>query len=682
MAEEVKVKLQLIDELTKELNALTKKANANFKKIDGGAKKSGKGLNDLKSGFVSLKTVGIGAAAILGGKLVQSFVRAGSEMEDLTTQFKVLLGSTTDAKKRMEELSKFAQTTPFQLKDVANASRTLETLTQGALSTGDGLRLVGDAAAATGADFQNLSIHVGRAYDGLQSNRPVGESMMRLQELGLVTGDTRTKIEELQKAGKGKEAWQVLQDQLKKTEGGMKELSGTVTGLTSTFKDQLSAAMRQMLEGGIWDGTKSGMQGLVDSMNEMLETGLFVRVGQGIKAVALSIKAAFDLMVTGVNTALFAIIKSWDLTISGITKGLKIINEKFDILVPDKMITALESASSVTSDWSHTVGVNLVDGFENIDGTLKSIKGSFSDIKDVQEHIDITKPKGNGGGTGGGVQAKNAKEIADTVLGITREFMQIGASDRDKELAEIKTWYDEKYEIIKGNIVAESELEILADVKRQEVKDKYRAEELEKQKEFNRKKIEQEKYVSEFIQQQAIQTHSALWRIQEIGVKKLIKSENDRKNVLAAMAFVEHIAAGAIAAREIWKSDSVQKPYQAIAMTAAMGVQSTASGIAAAAAIKSKGFEHGGIIPGDNYGRDGHIARVEAGEMIINRSDQARLWNFISSGGTTGASISMGDVIINGNADATTVDALQRTREEQLDQLKDMMKELQYTGQI
>ncbi len=43
---------------------------------------------------------------------------------------------------------------------------------------------------------------IGRLYDGLQSGRPVGEAMMRLQELGVISGDTRNQIENLQKSAR------------------------------------------------------------------------------------------------------------------------------------------------------------------------------------------------------------------------------------------------------------------------------------------------------------------------------------------------------------------------------------------------------------------------------------------------------------------------------------------------
>ncbi|MFR7733459.1 MAG: hypothetical protein ACLU7D_08945 [Collinsella sp.] len=52
------------------------------------------------------------------------------------------------------ELADFAAHTPFQqLPEIAAASRTLETLTDGALSTGQGLAMVGDVASGTNPPF-------------------------------------------------------------------------------------------------------------------------------------------------------------------------------------------------------------------------------------------------------------------------------------------------------------------------------------------------------------------------------------------------------------------------------------------------------------------------------------------------------------------------------------------------
>lgn len=227
---------QAIDKASRELNELDRVQN----RVAKSGKKLSGGLGEVSTLFRNMLSGGL----LIG--IGKGFLSATTQVENLETQFKTLLGSTDKAKERIAELSDFASKTPFQLEEVAQASRILETLTKGALSTGEGLRLVGDASATTGANFKELSMWVGRAYDGLQSNRPIGEATMRLQELGLVSGDTRSKIEALQKQGQGKKAWQVLRAELEKNNGGMEDLSKTTTGLWSTTKDLTGAFFRSV----------------------------------------------------------------------------------------------------------------------------------------------------------------------------------------------------------------------------------------------------------------------------------------------------------------------------------------------------------------------------------------------------------------------------------------------------
>jgi len=174
-------------------------------------------------------------------------LRAATSFETLQTQFITLLGSAGAAARRFQELKKFAAETPFQLPDIAKASRILEALTKGALSSGKGLRLVGDAAAIANEPMQQLSVHIGRVFQGLQTGRAVGESLARLQELGLLSGEARTQIEDLQKEGiKGQRVWGIVENALKRNAGAMKLLSETAAGLVSTLKDNVNIAFAEL----------------------------------------------------------------------------------------------------------------------------------------------------------------------------------------------------------------------------------------------------------------------------------------------------------------------------------------------------------------------------------------------------------------------------------------------------
>lgn len=160
------------------------------------------------------------------------------DIEMRTTQFEPLLKGAQLAKERLADLVKFAATTPFQLPEIADASRMLEVMGRGALSSVDTLKMVGDAAAAAGRGLEEVAFWVGRFYDGLQAGRPVGEAATRLQEMGLISGKTRARVEELTKSGADMSVvWQDIKKELRQTEGSMKKLSQTIGGLRTTLAD-------------------------------------------------------------------------------------------------------------------------------------------------------------------------------------------------------------------------------------------------------------------------------------------------------------------------------------------------------------------------------------------------------------------------------------------------------------
>lgn len=155
-----------------------------------------------------------------------------------TTQFEPLLKGAQLAKERLESLVKFAASTPFQLPEIAEASRMLEIMGKGALSSAGTLRMVGDAAAVSGRSMDEVAFWVGRFYDGLQAGRPVGEAATRLQEMGLISGGVRQKIEDMSEAGGDMAAaWNVVKKELDQSAGAMVKLSQTIGGLETTLSD-------------------------------------------------------------------------------------------------------------------------------------------------------------------------------------------------------------------------------------------------------------------------------------------------------------------------------------------------------------------------------------------------------------------------------------------------------------
>jgi hypothetical protein len=379
---EQKVIIQAVDNLSKEIKAMNEKAIKALEGINTQTAKAQKGFDGMRGSILSAKTALFALSAVATGGIVKAFIAAGSQIEDMTIQFETLLGSADNAKKRMAELSKFAETTPFELGQVSEASKILEVMTGGALSTGKALRMVGDAASITAnRDFAGLATWVGRAYSGLKAGAPIGEPMMRLTELGLVTGDARRKIEELQKQGKNAEAWKILEAELGRAAGGMEKLSHTVTGLWSTIKDQLQAGMRQIMESGIWEGFRQTLEKISAKLDEMVRNGTLKKIGDSLGMIA---RMAKDVIIAMAITKIIAIGKAFDGAALGVLKfdtSMKKLNLNVVIASVTALHLALEAVLSSMEKAVQKKGeADWMNSKEQIE-RLKIIRGELDKIR-------------------------------------------------------------------------------------------------------------------------------------------------------------------------------------------------------------------------------------------------------------------------------------------------------------
>lgn len=208
---------------------------------------------------------------------------AAGALERMTLQFRPLLGSLASAKERVKELSKFAVKTPFEIGEIVEANKLLQTLTQGALANEKGMTLVGDAASVAGQAFSSVAQYVGRLYDGLMSGRPVGEATMRLQEMAIISGTVRNQIESMQAANvSGLEIWKVVEKQLQRNAGAMDAQSKGLEGLQSTYNDTKNA-MEGGFSAGFLDGEKAGVEAATKVMEAM--TPVMTNLGKELGAV-------------------------------------------------------------------------------------------------------------------------------------------------------------------------------------------------------------------------------------------------------------------------------------------------------------------------------------------------------------------------------------------------------------
>lgn len=266
-----------------------------------------KGMTDFlkEAGRQVLSGLGVGVGMGMFQQLassvtaaVESGVRYNAVLETQSIAFKTLLGDAAAAQARMQDLARFAASTPFELPEVVNASRLLQTLTGGALASGDALRLVGDAAAASGRGFEETAMWVGRLYAGLESGTPVGEATLRLLEMGLVSGETKIRLDRLAESGEAAgRAAEIVRSAFHRTAGAMEEQSKTLAGLQSTLKDSVNE-LAGLATSPLLGPLKAGIDSVILSIqtaNKALETGhLWQLVTMGTWGTAAVVAAAMN----------------------------------------------------------------------------------------------------------------------------------------------------------------------------------------------------------------------------------------------------------------------------------------------------------------------------------------------------------------------------------------------------
>lgn len=129
------------------------------KKVEGSVDKvKGK----LKKGFSALQIGGITAAVYGIGKAFQTVVAAAANMEMLTTQFEVMLGSAEEAETLMGRLKVFAASTPFALDTLAKGTQNLLSFGVAQDEVVETMRMLGDTPAGMLRNLKALSGRMAR----------------------------------------------------------------------------------------------------------------------------------------------------------------------------------------------------------------------------------------------------------------------------------------------------------------------------------------------------------------------------------------------------------------------------------------------------------------------------------------------------------------------------------------
>ena len=143
------------------------------------------------------------------------------------------------------------------------------------------------------------------------------------------------------------------------------------------------------------------------------------------------------------------------------------------------------------------------------------------------------------------------------------------------------------------------------------------------------------------------------------GIKEWI---NNNPNLVSTLA---HVAASVGAVLTVFGA-LVAACGSWIALAPVIG-----AGIMAAVLAFADGFATGGVVPGNSFSGDNVLARVNSGEMILNRAQQARLFDIAEGntepGGAGGAVINQTINVQNGGDLTAITQAIKRGTVEALE---------------
>lgn len=238
-------------------------------------------LGSIAKGGVGIVTKAVAASTAALGAGIAMGVKYNAEMENFFTDFKVMLGSAEEATKFVNDLKEMAAKTPFEMTDLANASKILLAFGSDAQSAQEQIKMLGDISLGNAEKMKTLSTAFGR----IQSNgRASLEEINMMIDIGfnplnLIAQKTGESMDELRKrVSEGGVSFEEIADAMETATSkggqfynGMEEASKTLTGQLSTLKDNVNNLLGEMTKGYTDNLTNNLVPAAVDAVNKMTE---------------------------------------------------------------------------------------------------------------------------------------------------------------------------------------------------------------------------------------------------------------------------------------------------------------------------------------------------------------------------------------------------------------------------
>lgn len=245
------------------------------KGFSGGIKKLGsiaKGGLSILGGAVAGVTAAMGAGVTAG-------LKYNADMQMYMANFSTMLGSQEAATKFVDQLKETAAKTPFEMSDLADASKTLLAFGSTADGANDQIKMLGDISLGNAEKLKTLSTAFGR----IQSNGKASMEELNMMidsgfnPLNIIAAKTGESMESLRKrVSSGGVSFEELNEAMVQatSEGGqfykgMEKASMTMEGLISTLKDNAMALLGEVVQPLTDQMTDTLLPAAIDTIDQL-----------------------------------------------------------------------------------------------------------------------------------------------------------------------------------------------------------------------------------------------------------------------------------------------------------------------------------------------------------------------------------------------------------------------------
>lgn len=265
-------------------------ANRFGQSIQGMASRSKAALNGLKSSVVGLSNtldrvgnrgfLALTAGGVLAGR---TLIKTAAEFEMADIRMRQTFGK--DGDKASAWLKQFATDTPMAFGEVQDAMMRLKTA--GIDPMNGSLQALVDYNAKVGGDKSNLDGYISAISKGfikgklsMEEINPLLERNVKVFEIlaaetgGKYTAEQMQKMLQEGKLGR-KAIAALLRGMGKDAQGAAKEQMKTWDGLVSNLEDTITSMKAKLMEKGVFDELKNELGGILDWLNEKIDSGEF-----------------------------------------------------------------------------------------------------------------------------------------------------------------------------------------------------------------------------------------------------------------------------------------------------------------------------------------------------------------------------------------------------------------------